>query len=213
MAKKKSPGAEEPKAGGGQSRPGFEAIYEKAVVEFEAALGLMNQGDFDAARESFVKIRAANPDEWALAQRCESYAQICEHRTREAELGPKGAEEHYLRAVVLINGREPAEAIKLLDQALAESPGNPEYLYARASAWAVQGVSESAVKDLRESIMAAPAIRFKASNDPDFEAKLVDVVGLYLDPPERAVVFSFDEKTQVQALDRTQPSGLVKNFV
>ena len=43
-------------------------------------------------------------------------------------------------------------------------------------------------------------------NDPDFEAKLVDVVGLYLDPPERAVVFSFDEKTQVQALDRTQPS-------
>jgi transposase len=47
---------------------------------------------------------------------------------------------------------------------------------------------------------------FKLSNDPDFEAKLIDVVGLYLDPPERAVVFSFDEKTQCQALDRTQPS-------
>jgi transposase len=47
---------------------------------------------------------------------------------------------------------------------------------------------------------------FKVSNDPQFEQKLVDVVGLYLDPPERAVVFSFDEKTQVQALDRTQPS-------
>jgi transposase len=47
---------------------------------------------------------------------------------------------------------------------------------------------------------------FKLSNDPDFETKLVDVVGLYLDPPERAVVFSFDEKTQCQALDRTQPS-------
>ena len=47
---------------------------------------------------------------------------------------------------------------------------------------------------------------FKLSNDPHFEEKLVDVVGLYLNPPERAVVFSFDEKTQVQALDRTQPS-------
>lgn len=47
---------------------------------------------------------------------------------------------------------------------------------------------------------------FKVSNDPDFEKKLVDVVGLYLDPPAKAVVFSFDEKTQVQALDRTQPS-------
>ncbi len=47
---------------------------------------------------------------------------------------------------------------------------------------------------------------FKLSGDPDFEAKLVDVVGLYLHPPAKAVVFSFDEKTQVQALDRTQPS-------
>ena len=47
---------------------------------------------------------------------------------------------------------------------------------------------------------------FKISNDPHFEAKLIDVVGLYLNPPERAVVFSFDEKTQCQALDRTQPS-------
>ena len=47
---------------------------------------------------------------------------------------------------------------------------------------------------------------FKISNDPRFEEKLVDVVGLYLNPPERAVVFCFDEKTQCQALDRTQPS-------
>ncbi len=47
---------------------------------------------------------------------------------------------------------------------------------------------------------------FKISTDPLFETKLVDVVGLYLNPPERAAVFSFDEKTQCQALDRTQPS-------
>ena len=47
---------------------------------------------------------------------------------------------------------------------------------------------------------------FKLSTDPDFEAELVDIVGLYNNPPERAAVFCFDEKTQVQALDRTQPS-------
>ena len=47
---------------------------------------------------------------------------------------------------------------------------------------------------------------FKISNDPHFEEKLVDVVGLYMNPPSRAVVFSFDEKTQCQAIDRTQPS-------
>ena len=46
---------------------------------------------------------------------------------------------------------------------------------------------------------------FKLSTDPQFVKKLRDVVGLYLDPPERAVVFAFDEKSQIQALDRTQP--------
>lgn len=46
---------------------------------------------------------------------------------------------------------------------------------------------------------------FKLSKDPEFVAKLRDVVGLYLDPPKRAVVFSVDEKSQIQALDRTQP--------
>lgn len=47
---------------------------------------------------------------------------------------------------------------------------------------------------------------FKVSTDPNFEAKLVDVVGVYRNPPEHAAVFCFDEKTQIQALDRTQPS-------
>ena len=46
---------------------------------------------------------------------------------------------------------------------------------------------------------------FKLSKDPDFSAKVVDIVGLYLYPPESAVILSFDEKTQVQALERTQP--------
>lgn len=46
---------------------------------------------------------------------------------------------------------------------------------------------------------------FKVSTDPHFLAKLEDVVGLYLNPPEKAVVFSVDEKSQIQALDRTQP--------
>jgi transposase len=46
---------------------------------------------------------------------------------------------------------------------------------------------------------------FKVSNDPNFEAKLIDVVGLYVNPPERALVLSCDEKSQIQALDRTQP--------
>ncbi|WP_319587185.1 IS630 family transposase [uncultured Desulfobulbus sp.] len=46
---------------------------------------------------------------------------------------------------------------------------------------------------------------FKISNDPHFAEKVIDVVGLYMNPPENAVVLSVDEKTQIQALDRTQP--------
>ena len=46
---------------------------------------------------------------------------------------------------------------------------------------------------------------FKFSTDPALEAKVRDVVGLYLDPPDGAIVLSVDEKTQIQALDRTQP--------
>lgn len=47
---------------------------------------------------------------------------------------------------------------------------------------------------------------FKVSRDPQFVEKLEDIVGLYLNPPQQAIVFSVDEKSQIQALDRTQPS-------
>src|SRR5258705_12517011 len=47
--------------------------------------------------------------------------------------------------------------------------------------------------------------RFKLSNDPKFIDKLRDIVGLYVDPPDHAIVLSVDEKSQIQALDRTQP--------
>ncbi len=46
---------------------------------------------------------------------------------------------------------------------------------------------------------------FKLSNDPQFETKVRDVVGLYLNPPDRALVLCVDEKSQIQALDRTAP--------
>jgi transposase len=60
--------------------------------------------------------------------------------------------------------------------------------------WAARGLKPHLVKT------------FKLSNDPRFEEKLIDVVGLYLAPPEHAIVLCLDEKSSVQALDRTQPS-------
>jgi transposase len=52
---------------------------------------------------------------------------------------------------------------------------------------------------------------FKLSNDPQFAAKLKEIVGLYVDPPDHAIVLSVDEKSQIQALDRTQPGLPMKN--
>jgi hypothetical protein len=51
---------------------------------------------------------------------------------------------------------------------------------------------------------------FKVSNDPEFAEKFADVVGLYLNPPEHAIVLRVDEKSQIQALDRTQPGLPIK---
>ena len=69
------------------------------------------------------------------------------------------------------------------------------------------GVSQRQVKSVWEAADLKPhrLKSFKISNDPEFAEKVQDVVGLYLDPPDKAMVLSVDEKTQIQALDRTQP--------
>jgi len=71
--------------------------------------------------------------------------------------------------------------------------------YAAVTAWQVRQVW--AASDLKPHRLKT----FKISNDPHFADKVVDVVGLYLNPPDNAIVLSVDEKTQIQALDRTQP--------
>jgi transposase len=70
------------------------------------------------------------------------------------------------------------------------------------------GVSRSMVHRVWQGNGLKPHLvrTFKVSNDPRFVEKLTDVVGLYLNPPERALVLSADEKSQIQALDRTQKS-------
>ncbi len=72
---------------------------------------------------------------------------------------------------------------------------------------AVAGVSEASVRRIWHSHGLKPhrVETFKLSNDPRFAEKLEDIVGLYLNPPEHALVLSMDEKSQIQALDRTQP--------
>ncbi len=69
------------------------------------------------------------------------------------------------------------------------------------------GISEASVGRIWQTHSLKPhrVESFKISNDPEFAEKLEDIVGLYLNPPEHALVLSVDEKSQIQALDRTQP--------
>src|SRR6476619_3419238 len=69
------------------------------------------------------------------------------------------------------------------------------------------GISASAARRIWKAHGLQPHRyrQFKLSNDPDFVDKLRDVIGLYVDPPAHAIVLSVDEKSQIQALDRTQP--------
>ncbi len=74
------------------------------------------------------------------------------------------------------------------------------------------GISPASVQRIwkRHGLKPHLVRTFKVSNDPHFAAKLEDIVGLYLNPPDNALVFSVDEKSQIQALDRTQPGLPIK---
>jgi transposase len=75
-----------------------------------------------------------------------------------------------------------------------------------------QGVSQATVRRIWHQHQLKPHLTktFKISRDPNFVDKLHDVVGLYLNPPDRSLVLCVDEKSQIQALDRTQPGLPIK---
>jgi transposase len=107
-------------------------------------------------------------------------------------------------------GRKPplsaATIARVVDMTLHEKPPGATHWSARTMARAV-GLSHTSVQRIWAAHGLKPHLvrRFKLSKDKRFAEKVEDVVGLYLDPPDRALVLSVDEKSQIQALDRTQP--------
>ncbi|MCH8881699.1 MAG: IS630 family transposase [Planctomycetes bacterium] len=106
-------------------------------------------------------------------------------------------------------GGRPANtalARKIVEHTTRCKPSNATH-WSTNSLAKVLGTSRSTVSRVwRANGLKPHRVRtFKVSNDPQFVQKLIDVVGLYLNPPERAIVFCVDEKSQIQALDRSQP--------
>ncbi len=99
-----------------------------------------------------------------------------------------------------------ADRVRVVETACTKTPEAETHWSVRSLA-GVTGVGRETVHRLlkRADLKPHRVGTFSRSNDPDFVAKLIDVVGLYLDPPEHTIVLCVDEKTQVQALDRTQP--------
>src|SRR5579863_8685076 len=95
---------------------------------------------------------------------------------------------------------------RILDTTLKTRPTGATHWSARVLAGKL-GVSRMMVQRVwqRYDVQPHRVQKFKISNDPNFEDKVRDVVGLYLDPPDRALVLCVDEKSQIQALDRTAP--------
>jgi transposase len=100
----------------------------------------------------------------------------------------------------------PDKVATIVNATLTTTPPGATHWSTRTMARA-QSVSEKTIRNIwhQHGLQPHRVTRFKLSKDPHFVAKLRDVVGLYLNPPDKAVVFCADEKSGIQALDRTRP--------
>ena len=127
---------------------------------------------------------------WQERFMAEGAAGLLRDITRPARVA-KLADEVAERVVALTLGGPPGDTTQWTGRAMAD----------------VAGVSLTSVQRIWKAHGLVPhrMRTFKLSNDPKFAAKVRDIVGLYVDPPAHAMVLSIDEKSQIQALDRTQP--------
>src|SRR3954451_24918221 len=177
---------------------------DRARLEAIAADRNRSRKHVDRAR--LVLLSADRPRVATVARRAGiSRPAVWRWRRRFAEAGIDGL----LRDKTRKPGRIPLAAAtisKALALPCGEPPKAATHWTGRMVAKAV-GVSLSAVQRIWEAHRLQPhrTRTFKRSNDPAFAAKVEDIVGLYMNPPAHAVVVSIDEKSQIQALDRTQP--------
>jgi Integrase core domain. len=131
-------------------------------------------------------------------------------RKRFLQLGLAGLEKDAPRPgrTATITSAKVQEVVRKTTQ---EKPANATHWSTRTMAEAA-GLSEKSVRRIWHKHGLKPHLSrtFKVSNDPEFTEKLEAIVGLYLNPPEHAIVLCADEKSQIQALDRTQPGLPIK---
>jgi len=164
-----------------------------------------------AERSTIVLLAAKGEETIAIAAQLKITRQkVARWRNRYVAQGIKGIEKDAPRS-----GRLPkistARKKLVVKKTLHEKPAAATH-WSRSTMAAASGLSDSTVGRIWKAHGLKPHLSrtFKLSNDKHFAEKLEAIVGLYLNPPEHAVVFSCDEKSQIQALDRTQPGLPIK---
>jgi transposase len=163
----------------------------------ERARIVLASADRQSAQRVAQTIGVSRPTVWRWQQRfAESGVEgVLRDKTRKPGKTPIAAEAR-VRVVALTCTEPPHQATHWTGRAMAKATG----------------ISLGSVQRIWRAHKLQPhRLRtFKRSRDPSFAAKLSDIVGLYVDPPAHAVVLSIDKKSQIQALDRTQPGLPIK---
>lgn len=180
-------------------------LTEAERAELEARARRRKIARADAMRAGIVLCAADGMTNLAIAERLGvTRLTVSTWRRRFAEKRLDGlADEPRPGAPRKIGDDKIAEVVTAT---LESMPSDATHWSTRSMAKA-SGVSGSTVRRIWRAFSLQPhrSETFKLSKDPLFVEKVRDIVGLYLDPPERALVLCVDEKTQIQALDRTQP--------
>jgi transposase len=160
-------------------------LRERAAIVLLAAAGEENKTIAEKLRQDVMKV-----GRWRQRYAQGGMAAILKDKTRPGRIPPLAKT---LRK-------------EIIRRTIEEQPLGATH-WSRALMAAQLGVSPSSVGRIWASTGLKPhrIKSFKLSNDPCFEEKLENIIGLYLNPPEHALVLSCDEKSQIQALDRTQP--------
>ena len=168
-----------------RARSSAERLKERARIVLLAAEGMENK---DIARK--LNQDRGKVGRWRQRFAQQGMAGIEKDKSRPGRIAPLSARTRSKIIGMTLNEKPPG-ATHWSRNTMARAAGVSASSVGRI--WAAHGLKPHRLKS------------FKLSNDKHFEEKLEDIVGLYLSPPEHAVVFSCDEKSQIQALDRTQP--------
>ena len=164
-------------------------VVERSKIVLLAAKGLTNKDIAEQLGTDVIKVAR-----WRNRYAKEGYDGIAKNRPRGANQGGKSS---------VAQARLRSRIIKLT---MESKPEGSTHWSTRTMARELNTTHSFVNRVWNECGFKPHLLRqFKISNDPLFEEKLNDVVGLYLDPPENAVVLCVDEKSSIQALDRTQP--------